>query len=132
MNKRILKNLHLIISLLIVIPAALIYGIDPTKNLPLLFDFSVNSVDLKNIFRAIMTLYLAISAVWILGILKPKFWGIATIVNIIFMGGLGLGRLISLLLDGMPSALFFYGMMGEFVLAVFGIIQLQMNKKHID
>jgi hypothetical protein len=44
------------------------------------------------------------------------------------MAGLGFGRIISLLLDGFPSAVFFIGTAGELVLAIFGMIQLQHYK----
>ncbi len=67
------KNLHLIISVLIVISAALFYGLFPNVTLPVLFDFEVQSTDLKNVFRAILGLYLAFSALWVLGILKSDF-----------------------------------------------------------
>ncbi|MGB5356547.1 MAG: DUF4345 domain-containing protein [Eudoraea sp.] len=128
MNKPfVFKNLHLIISLLVVVPAALIYGLSPSKSLPLLFDFEVASVDLKSVFRAIMGLYLCTSAVWILGILKNSFWNTATILNLVFMGGLGLGRLVGIILDGIPSPAFALGTVGELTLAIFAFYQFKKN-----
>ena len=96
--------------------------------MPQLLDFSVETTDLANVFRAIMGLYLAFASLWILGILKSDYWKAATISNILFMAGLGFGRIISLLLDGFPSAVFFIGTAGELVLAIFGMIQLQHYK----
>lgn len=121
------KNLHLIISLLVVVPAAFIYGFKPEASLPFLFDFEPNTTDLKNVFRAIMCLYLGISIVWYLGIVKPGLWKTATILNMVFMAGLGLGRFISLVLDGIPSMAFAWGLLGELVLAVFAAIQLKIS-----
>lgn len=120
-----LKNLHLIISLAIVVPAALIYGLQPGTSLPWLFDFQVTTPDLHNVFRAIMGLYLSISMVWYMGIIKPAYWKTATVFNFIFMGGLGLGRLLSFILDGIPSPAFALGMVGELVLGVFALYQLR-------
>ena len=72
----ILKNLHLIVSLSIVIPTAIIYGLPSI--LPEYLNIKVNTVDFSNMLKAIMCLYLGISFVWILGICKTKYWKIAT------------------------------------------------------
>jgi hypothetical protein len=126
------QNLHLIISSVIVIPVAFVYGLFPKTILPQLLDFSVETTDLANVFRAIMGLYLAFAVLWILGIVKPSYWNAATISNILFMAGLAFGRIISLLLDGFPSAVFLIGTAGELVLAIFGMIQLQHYKAVIE
>lgn len=118
------KNLHLIISALIVIPIGCIYGFQPN----LLFDVTLNSIDEATIFKAIMGLYLGFSSLWIIGILKPSFWKTATISNMIFMLGLAFGRIISIVLDGMPSTIFVFGTMGELVLGLYALYQLKVNK----
>jgi hypothetical protein len=41
------------------------------------------------------------------------------------MGGLAFGRILSLVLDGMPSPIFLWGTFGELVLAVFAFYQLK-------
>jgi hypothetical protein len=125
------KNLHLIISVLIVIPAALFYGLFPNETVPILFDFAVQSTDLKNVFRAILGLYLAFSTFWIMGILKPDFWKMATLSNFIFMIGLVSGRMLSMILDGIPSPAFSYGIIGELILAIFALYQYRKYKNSI-
>jgi hypothetical protein len=120
-----LKNLHLIISVIVVIPAAFIYGIFPSGILPYLFDFRVETVDLNNVFRAIMCLYLATAVLWVLGIFKPRYWETATLVNIVFMIGLAAGRILSLLIDGFPSIAFAIGLVGELTLGLFSWYQLK-------
>jgi hypothetical protein len=72
-----------------------------------------------------MGLYLGISSIWIIGISKPKFWTMATLTNIIFMGGLALGRLLSLVLDGLPSIYFVIGLILELTLAFWGVRNLK-------
>lgn len=119
-----IKNLHLIISVLIVVPIAFVYGFLPNFISQKLFNVEVATLDLANIFKAIMGFYVASASLWVLGILKLKYWETATISNIIFMFGLSIGRLISLISDGIPSAIFLYGTFGELILAIFGIYQL--------
>jgi hypothetical protein len=120
-----MKNLHLIISSAILIPVALGYGIAPKTLLPILLIIHLETVDILNICRTIMVLYLAMSALWLLGIYNKKYWFAATITNIFLMGGLSLGRIISLVLDGIPSPIFLLGTLGEMVLAVFAFYQLK-------
>lgn len=119
------KNLHLIISVILIIPVALVYGLYPGFILQGLFDFKIEGSDLANIFRAIMGLYLGMATIWIVGIFKPNFWAAATIANIVFMGGLALGRLISLVLDGLPSISLLLGLAAELALTLFALISLK-------
>lgn len=121
------KDLHLMISAVAVIGIGLSYGIVPQRILPLLFDFEVGTADLRNVFRAIMGLYLTISAFWIAGIIKPELWRIATLTNVLFMGGLAFGRTLSLILDGIPTTLFIIGLFLEVLFAAWGIVNL--NRK---
>ena len=120
-----MKNLHLILSTIILIPVALGYGIAPKTVLPMLLNITVETVDMLNICRAIMVLYLAMSALWLMGIYNKKYWFTATITNIFLMGGLSVGRILSLVLDGMPSPIFLWGILGEMVLAIFAFYQLK-------
>ena len=119
------KNIHLIISVLVVIPAALFYGLFPDKTLPVLLDFEVHSTDLKNVFRAIMGLYLTFSGFWVVGIVNSKFWKAATLSNGLFMCGLSMGRLVGLIIDGKASELFFFGFFGEVILGAFAFYQFK-------
>ena len=122
-------KIHLIISVLIIIPAAVVYGFSPEGYFNIL-DISPGTTDLKSVMRALMFLYLGMALIWILGIFKDKWWRAATLTNMIFMGGLGLGRLISLLVDGAPSALFQVGLIGELVLAGYAAVQLKRSAGH--
>lgn len=121
------KNLHLATSVVIIIPVALAYGALPNIVLPELFDFAVSATDLSNIFRAMMGLYMAMAAVWVTGIFTPKYWASATITNIVFMGGLAAGRLISLCIDGKPSWFLSGGLVLELALMAWGLINLRKH-----
>jgi hypothetical protein len=120
------QNLHLLLSSVIVVAAAMIYGISPSTILPQLFDFQVATTDLSNIFRAIMGLYLAFASFWMLGMLRSNLWKAATLSQVLFMGGLAFGRILSLFFDGVPSTLFALGTIGELILAVFGYYQIRI------
>jgi len=126
-NHSFIKNLHLGISSFIIIIVGLIYGINPNKILPLFFDFKVESVDLNNIFRATMGLYIGIAIYWIIGIIKPNQWRNATLINIIFMSGLIFGRLLSISIDGL-SIPFLKGLVLELFLMIWGIYNLKQEK----
>ena len=119
------KNAHLILSAAILIPASLLYGLYPEQVFPRLFEVDIEAIDLRNIFRAIMFLYLGIANILILGILKSEYWKFATLLVIVFMGSLALGRTMSFIIDGSPSLIFILGLFGEFILAVFSLIQLK-------
>lgn len=121
-----MKNrIHLIISILIVIPVALIYGFQPD----LKFDIHLNTIDEHNFFKAIMGLYLGFSVLWVFGIFKKNYWKIAVITNIIFMLGLGFGRIISILLDGIPTLGYIFGTVAELVLGIYGVWVLNNHEE---
>lgn len=121
------KALHLGLSAAIVMVAALVYGANPSEILPAIFDFQVENLELKNIFRAVMGLYLAFATYWVIGIRNPLHWRGATMSNIIFMGGLATGRLLSTILDGV-SAQYTLGMCLEFLMMAWGIYNLKHEK----
>ena len=121
-----LKNLHLLISLLIVMPTAIIYGSPSILEKQL--DIQVNTIDLSNMLKATMGLYLGVSMVWILGIWKKSYWKRATELNVLFMLTLALGRAYSVVMDGFPTAGFVFGIIAECILGVFSIYQLKKYK----
>tara|TARA_R110002072_G_scaffold63367_1_gene157713 strand:+ start:406 stop:654 length:249 start_codon:yes stop_codon:yes gene_type:complete len=70
-----INKIHLIISILIVVPVSFAYGFNPSSG----FDIYLNTNDEHNFFKAIMGLYLGFSALWILGVFKPQFLKLALI-----------------------------------------------------
>lgn len=125
---RILKNLHLILSLLIVVPTAIIYG--SPSILPEYLNIQANTVDFSNLLKAIMCLYLGISFVWILGIWKTEYWKIATQLNILFMLSLAIGRVLSMLMDGFPTGGYIFGITAEFLLGFYSIFQFKKYNRN--
>lgn len=112
-----ITKIHLIISVLIVVPVAFLYGFNPSSE----FDIHLDTVDELNAFKAIMGLYLGFSVLWILGVFKSKYLKLALASNMIFMLGLGFGRLLSLVIDGTPTFAYIFGTFGELILGFYGL-----------
>ncbi len=68
-NQQIISKIHLVISVLIVVPVAFVYGFNPGSE----FDIHLDTIDEHNFFKAIMGLYLGFSTLWILGIFKANY-----------------------------------------------------------
>ena len=110
-----IHKIHLIISVLIVVPVSIFYGFDPDSQ----FDIHLNTIDEHNFFKAIMGLYLGFSTLWILGFFKPTYLKTAILTNMFFMLGLGSGRLLSLFLDGTPTFGYIFGTIAELFLGFY-------------
>ena len=94
------KNLHLLLSGIIVIIAGCVYGGHPSYLMSLILDYEVEALELKNMLRAVMGIYMGIGLFWLLGAYKAKLWYAATLSNVLFMGGISIGRIISTVFDG--------------------------------
>lgn len=118
-------KIHLLISVFVVIPVSLVYGFFPE----VLFEIPVTEINELNSLKALMGVYLGFSYLWLLGVFRPRFLKAALISNVVFMLGLGSGRLLSLFLDGFPSPLFTVGTAGELILGFYGLSVLYNEKK---
>ncbi|WP_299883475.1 DUF4345 domain-containing protein [uncultured Lacinutrix sp.] len=112
-----INKIHLIISIIIVVLVAFIYGFRPDLS----FDMFLETTDEKNFYKAIMGLYLGFSFLWLLGIIKAQYFKIAILTNIIFMLGLGFGRIVSILIDGIPTFGYVFGTVAELFLGCYGL-----------
>jgi hypothetical protein len=122
-------RLYLIVSALGLLPVALIYGVNPSGILPKLTDISVETTDHIHVFRAITGLYMAMIVLWLIGALRGGWALTAVVSEIVFMFGLGFGRLVSIAVDGKPSLFFIGSTLAEFVLGIWGVLILIKLKK---
>lgn len=120
------KRTHLIFSGILLLPVAFGYGFGH-QWFPL-FSFDVRTVDLASIFKAIMGLYVGLALFWLYACKNPKYWRAATLSNVLFMLGLALGRSLSVLTDGVPSEIWLFGTLGEYVLGFWGLYNLKKYK----
>ena len=118
------KNLNLLVSGIIVIIAGCVYGGHPSYLMPLLLDYQVEALELKNMLRAVMGIYMGIGLFWLLGAYKIKLWYAATLSNVLFMGGISFGRLVSTIVDGV-SIPFTPALILELLFFVWGLYNLK-------
>ncbi|WP_296383438.1 DUF4345 domain-containing protein [Winogradskyella sp.] len=112
-----ITKIHLIISVLIVVPVAFIYGFNPSSQ----FNIYLGTIDEQNFFKAVMGLYLGFSVLWVLGIFRTNYLKFALVTNTIFMLALATGRLLSIVIDGTPTFAYVFGILGEFILGFYGL-----------
>ncbi|NNE31316.1 MAG: DUF4345 domain-containing protein [Winogradskyella sp.] len=116
-NRLIAYKIHLVISVVIVLTVAIVYGFNPSSQ----FNIIMDTVDEHNFFKATMGLYIGFAIVWIMGLLNSNYFKTALLTNIAFMLGLGLGRCVSWWLDGPPTLLYRIGTIGELLLGFYGL-----------
>jgi hypothetical protein len=104
---------------------ALSYGIAPAAILPMALDVTVETTDLTHIFRAVMGLYLGMIVLWVLGAFRARLTTVAVIAEVVFMLGLAFGRVVSMLIDGMPSLLLVVYAVLEIVMGLWGVLILK-------
>ena len=103
-----------------VFPAALGYGLNPKEFLPVLYGIEVADNNLSNIFRAVMGLYIGCVALWVVGAFNKNLTIPALWCLVVFMFGIGLGRALSMALDGLPDTIFIFFMIFEFIAGAIG------------
>ena len=104
------------------IPIALSYGVYPAGSMNFLFDIDAGSINSSHIFRAIMGLYLAMIIFWIIGARHESLRLAALWSLTVFMLGLAAGRVLSLLIDGMPHWLLLVYLVLEVVSGAIGFV----------
>ncbi|WP_061035928.1 MULTISPECIES: DUF4345 domain-containing protein [Vibrio] len=121
-----IQSIFLLLAAAGLTPIALSYGFSPVDSLSFLFGIDASSVNVSHIFRAVMGLYLALAMFWVMGAMSTKYRLPALYSLVIFMWGLAMGRLLSLLVDGMPHWLLVVYLFLEFG---FGLVGLKMTRK---
>jgi hypothetical protein len=104
------------------VPIALGYGAKPSASLDILFGITVDTTNLTHIMRAVMGLYLGMVVIWIWGAFDKKMTIPALVSCAVFMLGLAAGRILSLILDGMPHWLLIVYAILEIVLGLAAIV----------
>ena len=99
------ESIFLMVAAVGLMPIALAYGLVPATTVPVLYGVEIDSINLTHIFRAVMGLYLAMIVFWILGATRESLRFSALCSMVVFMGGLAVGRLLSLFFDGIPGTL---------------------------
>ena len=124
------QKILLTIAAVGLIPIALGYGFMPEKTLTPLYGFSVENVNLTHIFRAVMGLYFGMIVIWLLGASRRELRVPAMYCLVIFMLGLAGGRLLSLIVDGIPHWLLVVYLVLELTIGLIGLKLLQIKNQN--
>ena len=102
---------------------SLLYGANPVLSMPFFYGIEIININMLNILRAIMGLYIALCIFWCIGALYNSLKLSALWSCAIFMLGIGFGRIISISVDGMPSYVFVFYLIFEMIA---GLIALKL------
>lgn len=117
-------RLYLLFVVILIVPIALSYGLDPASVLPKVSDITVSGTDQIHIFRAMMCLYLGAALFWAIAAFTPAWQRTAVIWAIFFALSLAAGRIISLVVDGGASLLLDVYLVVEILGGVLGLAVL--------
>ena len=123
-----IRQIFLLIAAIGLTPIAFSYGLMPQKSLHYLFNVSVSDTNSIHIFRAVMGLYLALVLFWITGAFKVQVRQAALYSLTVFMLGLAAGRILSLVVDGIPHWLLVVYLVLELVFGVLGILLIKKSE----
>ena len=99
-----LKKGLLILSFFTISAIALLYGVSPEWFFSaFLVDSQPPNIDQSHILRAVMMLYIALGLFWLWSAFSDKYRDAGLLVLCIFCGGLVAGRILSVVVDGVPS-----------------------------
>jgi hypothetical protein len=124
-----IRQMFLLVAAIGLLPIALSYGLIPRKSLSYFFDITVSNPNSIHILRAVMGLYLALIIFWLIGAFKVQVRQAALYSLIVFMFGLAAGRILSLIIDGMPHWLLAVYLVLELVFGVLGILLIKKSDK---
>lgn len=115
------QKLLLVFAAIGLFPIALGYGFMPEKTLTPLYGFDASNLNLKHIMRAVMGLYFGQIIIWLLGAYKEHLRKVAMYAMVVFMFGLAFGRIVSLIIDGIPHWLLLVYLFLELFFGFFGL-----------
>jgi hypothetical protein len=119
-----MMKLFLLVAAAILVPVALSYGVDPAVILPKFMNITVEGIDQTHIFRALMCLYLGMSTFCVIAAFTPEWRRVAVIWAVFFAYSLALGRILSLIVDGIPSPILLFYMAVELIVGTVGLLVL--------
>jgi hypothetical protein len=124
-----MKKLFLLVAGVFLIPVALSYGVAPATTLPMSMNVTVEGTDQIHIFRALGSLYLGMVAFCLIAaFVRPSWQHVAVVWAVFFAYSLAIGRVISLIVDGMPSPMLLFYLAVELVVGTWGLLLLRREQ----
>jgi uncharacterized protein DUF4345 len=127
-----MKKIFLLVAGVFLIPVALSYGVDPAATLPMSMNVSVDGTDQTHIFRALACLYLGMVAFCLTAAFRPSWQHVAVIWAVFFAYSLAIGRIISLIVDGIPSPMLLFYLAVELVVGTWGLFVLARERSDAE
>lgn len=115
------KQYYLLLVASVTCVVALIYGANPQWLAQSVLGMDDIHVNFAHVLRAVMGLYFAFAVFWFMAAFSERHRSTAVLSTVVVPGGLAVGRLISLAVDGMPAGLLLFYTGAELVLFVFAI-----------
>ena len=124
-----MMKLFLLVAGVFLFPVALTYGLDLASILPKFMNVTVEGTDLTHIFRALSCLYLGMVTFCIIAAFTPEWRHVAVIWAVFFAYSLALGRMLSLIVDGMPSPILLFYLAVELTVGTLGLLVLSRERR---
>ena len=105
MNPVLIKKYFLIFGFFFISGIAGVYGVNPAWFARTFFGIVELNTNFAHILRAVMCLYVGFGLFWLVSAFNAATRNIAILTMIVFGAGLLTGRLISFMVDGLPSPL---------------------------
>lgn len=126
------QRLFLLAMGLGLVPVALSYGAMPEQSLPFLYGISDTNPPTRHVFRAVMGLYLGMICFWLAGALRSELRMPALWTVFVFVTGIGLGRVLSIGLDGWPGPILVVYLIAEIALAGTSLVLVTRSTNQTD
>jgi Domain of unknown function (DUF4345) len=124
-----MMKLFLLVAGVFLFPVALSYGVNPAATLPKLgMNITVEGTDQTHIFRALMGLYLGMVSFCIIAAFTPEWRRVAVTWAVFFAYSLAIGRILSLIVDGMPSRILLFYLAVELAVGTLGLFVLARER----
>jgi hypothetical protein len=95
-------------------------------------NMTVEGTDLTHIFRALGCLYLGMVTFCIIAAFTPEWRHVAVIWAVFFAYSLAIGRIISMVVDGMPSGMLLFFLMVELIVGTVGLLLLARERRKAE
>ena len=119
-----MMRLFLLFVAAILVPPALSYGINPAAVLP--------KTDQTEMLRAVMGLYLGMTIFCVIAAFTPSWCHVAAIWAVFFLYSIAAGRILSLIVDGVPSPILLFYMAFELIGGTLGLLVLARERRKLE
>jgi len=121
-----MMRLFLLFVAAILVPPALSYGINPAAVQSM--TIAVVGTDQTEMLRAVMGLYLGMTIFCVIAAFTPSWRHVAAIWAVFFLYSIAAGRILSLIVDGVPSPILLFYMAVE-IIGTLGLLVLARERR---